>query len=74
VIDLQNDQGEELGERDFLKAIIEASASAPHVAAKVEKFKKIVETHRKKASLVDDITTFWVHYQSSLKSNYSDSF
>ncbi len=63
IIDLRNEEGEELGERNFIKAIVESSTGNPHVAGKVDKFKKIVSEHRKKASLVDDITMFWVQYK-----------
>lgn len=62
IIDLQNDRGEEFGERNFIKGILHAANSTAHAAGRVEAFKKYISDFRGNAVLVDDITLFWAHF------------
>ncbi|MCB9025016.1 MAG: SpoIIE family protein phosphatase [Bdellovibrionaceae bacterium] len=63
VIDLQNIEGAEMGERSFIKAILTATEKSPHLAGRVDNFKKIIKEYRGNAILVDDVTMFWIQYK-----------
>ncbi|MBT4761200.1 MAG: SpoIIE family protein phosphatase [Bdellovibrionaceae bacterium] len=63
IIDLQNSEGKEFGERSMIKAILESAQKSPHIAGKVDKYKKTLDSYRENTPLVDDITLFWVQYK-----------
>ncbi|MCB0389942.1 MAG: SpoIIE family protein phosphatase [Bdellovibrionales bacterium] len=63
IIDLQDIDGNELGEREFIKAILTSASKSPHISGKVDSLKKIIKDYRGNALLVDDITLFWAQYK-----------
>ncbi|MCB0357928.1 MAG: SpoIIE family protein phosphatase, partial [Bdellovibrionales bacterium] len=63
IIDLQNENGEEMGERNFIKSIIASSNKSPHIAGRVDAFKKTIAEYRGHAVLIDDVTLFWAQYK-----------
>jgi sigma-B regulation protein RsbU (phosphoserine phosphatase) len=63
IIDLENSKGKAYGERNMIKAIVEAASKSPHVAGKVDRYKNILSTYRENSPLVDDITLFWAQYK-----------
>lgn len=58
VSDVQNPELKTWGERNFIKAIVEANQNFPTADISVKRFVESLQKYRKGASLIDDVTFF----------------
>lgn len=63
--DIRSPQGEEWGERQFIKTMIEAHQDFPTPTDSVNRFIDVFQTYRQGSQLVDDVTFFVVKNQSA---------
>jgi sigma-B regulation protein RsbU (phosphoserine phosphatase) len=62
IMDVQNPAGENLGERSFLKALINAINTGEDLDQRMHLLREDIEAYRQGAELIDDVTLFLLHY------------
>lgn len=65
LMDIQNGRKESWGERQFLKAVLDANKDYPMVSEAVARITESYGRHRKEAPLIDDVTFFMVQVGGS---------
>lgn len=65
VTDLRSPQNEALGEREFLKIVLEANQEFPPINEVMARLQKDFQEHRRSAPLPDDLTYFMVQVQET---------
>lgn len=65
VSDVQNLELKTWGERNFIKALVEANQNFPTADISVKRFVESLQKYRKGASLIDDVTFFAIKNQGS---------
>lgn len=62
IIDVQNPKGENLGERMFLKNLLQAVNDGSNPEHRITDFIRVMEEYRQGAELIDDVTMFLLRY------------
>ena len=62
IMDIQNPDGENLGERAFLRSLMKAVNDGEDPSARVENLKDDIEGYRQNSELIDDVTLFLLHF------------
>lgn len=62
--DIQNPEGEAWGERNFLKAVLQATEEFPEANVIVQRLVTLFKEHRQQSGLIDDITFFVVEVKA----------
>lgn len=66
ISDIRNSQGDALGEREFIKALIDANQGFPVIDIAVEKFVHRITEYRNNTTLIDDVTFFMIEKENKL--------
>lgn len=62
IMDVQNPAGENLGERSFLKALLESINEGQDPEERVRILQEQIESYRQDSELIDDVTLFLLHF------------
>lgn len=62
IMDVQNPAGENLGERSFLKALLESINEGQDPEERVKILQTHIESYRQNSELIDDVTLFLLHF------------
>lgn len=65
IIDLNNQEGEAWGERQFVKTLVKAVDEGATTQDKMEKLKVEIHNYRQDSQLIDDITLFMCEYEKA---------
>lgn len=62
IMDVQNPDGENLGERAFLKSLLASVNDGENPDGRVQILKEFIEGYRQESELIDDVTLFLLHF------------
>lgn len=62
IMDIQNPSGENLGERAFLKSLLNSINDGENPEERVLYLRNMIEEYRQNSELIDDVTMFLLHY------------
>lgn len=62
IMDVQNPEGENLGERAFLKSLLASVNDGESPDGRVQLLRESIEGYRQESELIDDVTLFLLHF------------